>query len=126
MPRIRTLPLLLIVAIGCARTAPQGEAAKYDPDRARDALVAAMEAWKKGQAGTLAKRQPPIRFVDDDFVAGMSLVEYEVDEPDAPIALHTDVLVILSLKDRRGKPVRREAHYQIATEPALAVLRSDR
>jgi hypothetical protein len=34
-------------------------------------------------------------------------------------------VVILSLRDARGKAIQREAHYQIATEPALAVLRSD-
>jgi hypothetical protein len=62
----------------------------------------------------------------DDFVAGMRLTDYEIEEPDLPVALHKDGEVILSLRDPRGNRVRREARYQVATEPGLAVLRSDR
>jgi hypothetical protein len=97
----------------------------YNPEQARAALVTALDAWKKGEARALARRKPPIRFVDDDFVAGLRLSDYEIEEPDAPIGLHKDVSVILSLRDARGKVVRREANYQVATEPGLAVLRSD-
>jgi hypothetical protein len=96
--------------------------APYDPEQAK----AALDAWKKGEAKALPRRHPPIRFVDDDLVAGMRLSDYEVEEPDAPIGLHQDVAVILSLRDARGEVVRREARYQVATEPGLAVLRSDR
>jgi hypothetical protein len=55
----------------------------------------------------------------------MRLADYEIGEPDAPILPYKDVAVILSLRDSRGKTVRRETNYQVATDPALAVLRSD-
>jgi hypothetical protein len=97
----------------------------HDPERARVALIAALNAWKQGEARDLARRQPPIRFVDDDFAAGWRLTEYEIEEPDAPILAYRNVAVILALRDPRGKAVRRETSYQVATDPALAVLRSD-
>ena len=53
------------------------------------------------------------------------LSDYEIEEPDREIELHKDVEVILSLRDARGKVIRREARYQVATRPGLAVLRSD-
>jgi hypothetical protein len=118
--------LLLTLASGCWNGAESAARSRYDADRARAALVAALDAWKHGQARQLSRRDPPVRFVDDDLVAGFRLSDYEVEEPDAPLALHQDVSVILSLRDPRGRAVRREARYQVATEPGLAVLRSDR
>jgi hypothetical protein len=121
----RVLPLLIITA-GCSggTELPTSES-PYKPEQARTALVAALDAWKKCEARALPRRKPPIRFVDDDFVAGMRLSSYEIEEPDAPIGLHQNVSVILSLRNARGNVIRRETHYQVATDPALAVLRSD-
>jgi len=117
---------LLIVTAGCASGAGRTVEPGYDTGKARTALVAALDAWKKGEARTLTRRNPPIRFVDEDFVAGLRLSDYEIEEPDAPAGPHQDVHVILSLRDARGKVVQRETQYQVATEPALAVLRSAR
>jgi hypothetical protein len=123
----RWLPLLLLAAFACAHdAAPPASQPAYDSEQARAALVAALDAWKKGEARALARRQPPIRFVDDDFATGLKLSDYEIDEPDRPIALHENVAVILSLRDARGRTIHREAQYQVATSPGLAVLRSDR
>jgi hypothetical protein len=116
----------LLISAGCWKGADSVPAPPYDAEKAHDALVTSLEAWKKGQAKSLPRRKPPIRFEDDDLLAGLRLAEYEIEEPDAPIVLHQDVEVILSLRDARGKVVRREARYQVATHPALAVLRSDR
>jgi hypothetical protein len=55
----------------------------------------------------------------------LQLSDYEIEEPDAPVSLHKNIPVILSLRDARGRAVRRETQYQVATEPGLAVLRSD-
>jgi hypothetical protein len=118
--RAKGILLLLMIAAGCSR-APE---APYDSARAQSTLAAALDAWKKGEVGSLAKRQPPIRFVDEDLAAGLRLSDYEIEEPDAPIGLHENVAVILSLRDSRGKVVRRETQYQVAIEPGLAVLRS--
>ncbi|MDR3638299.1 MAG: hypothetical protein P4L84_31135 [Isosphaeraceae bacterium] len=121
------LPAIFIVAVGCSRSVgPPTAQPPYESEKARAALIAALDSWKNGEGKSLAKRTPPIRFVDDDFATGLRLSEYEIEEPDRPIAMHEDVAVILSLRDARGKTIRRETRYQVATSPGLAVLRSDR
>jgi hypothetical protein len=122
----RILLPLLVVTAGCSTGAEPADLPRYDPSQARAALVAALDAWKKGEAKALPRRNPPIRFVDDDFATGLRLSDYGIEEPDAPSGLHKDVEVILSLRDPRGKVIHRVARYQVATEPGLAVLRSDR
>jgi hypothetical protein len=116
---------LLIVTAGCSGRGEPAIDARYDPEKAQAALVAALDAWKKGEARALPRRDPPIRFVDEDCMAGLRLSDYGIEEPDPPTGPHDNVHVILSLRDARGKVVQRDARYQIAIEPALAVLRSD-
>jgi hypothetical protein len=118
--------VLLFVTAGCSGRGEPPVETRYDPEQARTALIAALDAWKKGEGKSLSKRNPPIRFVDDDLLAGLRLSDYEIEEPDLPFKPHKDVSVILALRDARGKSVRREARYQVGTDPTLAVLRSDR
>ena len=120
------LALVPAVAAGCSGGAGTDSEASFDSEKARGALVTSLEAWKKGEAKSLSKRQPPIRFEDDDLLSGLRLADYEIEEPDAPIKPHQDVEVILMMKDRQGKNVRREARYQVGLDPSLTVLRSDR
>jgi hypothetical protein len=125
MPSRPLVLVMLFAAAGCGRPAEPTVEVRHDSEQARSALVAALDAWKKGEAKALAKRVPPIRFLDDDLAAGCRLSDYELMEPDAPIRPHENVPVILSLRDPRGKSVRRETSYQVSTDPGLAVLRSD-
>jgi hypothetical protein len=122
----RVFPVLLAVLTGCSGSSRPASEASYDAEKARGALVAALDAWKKGVAKSLAKRMPPIRFVDDDLLTGLRLSDYEIDEPDLPVKLHQDVSVRLSLRDAQGRSIQREARYQVGTDPTLSVLRSDR
>jgi hypothetical protein len=121
----RVFAVLLAVLTGCSGSSPPASQTSYDSEKARTALVAALDAWKKGEAKSLAKREPPIRFVDDDLIAGLRLSDYEIDEPDLPVKPHQDVSVRLSLRDARGQRIQREARYQIGTGSTLSVLRSD-
>jgi hypothetical protein len=120
------LAVVLAVAAGCSGGPGAATDASFDSEKARTALLTSLDAWKKGEAKSLAKRQPPIRFEDDDLLSGYRLSEYEIEEPDSPIKPHHDVEVILMMKDRQGKSVRREARYQVGLDPSLTVLRSDR
>ena len=103
----RALFIPLVFALGCG-TRETPSSPNYSSERARGALVATLDAWKKGEAKGLSKRKPPIRFVDDDFVSGMKLMEFAIAEIDAPIVKHKDVNVMLSLQSARGKTVRRD------------------
>ena len=122
----RVLALLLGIVTGCSGASRTTPDIPFDSDKARSALVAALDAWKKGEAKSLSKRKPAIRFEDDDLLTGLRLAEYEIEEPDRPIQPFQDVEVILELKDARGKSVRREARYQVGLDPSVSVLRSDR
>lgn len=117
---------LILTAVGCSGGTEPSLVPPYDSTEAHATLTAALDAWKRGEARSLGRRTPPIRFEDDDCVAGLRLAEYEVEEPDATVRLHQDIAVILSLRDGKGNVIRREAQYQVATSPILAVLRSDR
>lgn len=122
MPRILGLGALALGLLGgCAGGGPGGPPAPTDEEAARQLIVAALDAWKQGKAGELSRRAPPIRFVDEDRSAGMKLADYE--PPGAPRG--RDFPVVLSLRDTRGRAVRREARYQVVTGVAPAVLRSD-
>jgi hypothetical protein len=124
---LRAGPLLAtVVAVGCFSSGPTPlEDLSYDPALAQETLTTALDAWKKGRAAELARRQPPIRFVDDDWRAGWQLVWYEFPDPSAVIRPFQGVAVRLVLRDRTGKEVRHEAVYQVSLKPGLAVLRSD-
>jgi hypothetical protein len=88
--------------------------AQFTDGTSQTMLMAEVKNWQPyiRDCGTLSQINNPIS-------------DYEIEEPDREIELHKDVEVILSLRDARGNVVRREARYQIATKPGLAVLRSD-
>jgi len=114
-----TLVALTTLA-GCSTSSTQQE---FDSEQARHALKTALEAWKDGQAAGLSRRQPPIRFVDDDYLAGWQLVEFTIMDPEKPIRPFEMVEVKLRLRDRQGKVVERTTGYQITIHPRIAVLR---
>jgi hypothetical protein len=125
--RSRRFPVaILVIIVGCSGKPAADSEHPYDGDLARSTLITALDAWKKGEARKLARARTPIRFEDDDLAAGWRLSDYEIESPGVPTGPHADVEVVLSLRDARGKAIQREARYQVATEPALAVIRSDR
>ncbi len=119
--RILVLAILLAI-LGCStQSADQFE----DSARAKYILVTALDAWRAGKTKSLTTRNPPIRFADDDQIAGTELVDYEFEDESAPIQPFQNVTVILSLKDKQGQTTQKNARYQIGVDPVLTVLRSD-
>lgn len=97
----------------------------YDPDLALETLSSALDAWKSGNMNVLVSLESPIRFLDDDLLAGSHLVDYEIDQSNQPIRPFQGVPVTLTVKMGNGATVTRPAMYQISLEPSRAVLRSD-
>lgn len=116
------LSLLAICLMGCVAAIPETD---FDSAMAREVLDSALTAWKDGKAKSLAKRTPPIRFVDEDWRAGYRLVKFDVVAPEEPIEPWKGTRVQLTLIDRNGKTIERPADYQVSLSPNLAVLRSD-
>lgn len=119
--RCAFLFLLALAGFGCQSHTTPG----HDPERARTVLVTALDAWKSGSPQSLATQSPPIRLQDDDLMAGLKLVSYELVNPKLLILPFNDVLVLLDLQDSRGKSIRKNVSYQVGLEPILMVQRSD-
>lgn len=112
----------LVLAAGCSSGPPMPH---YDSKQAEETLLAALDAWKAGQAGALGRRHPPVRFEDEDWRGGLQLADYRLKQPSGPVRAFEDVEVVLVLRDRRGATVEKTVAYQVALAPGLAVLRSD-
>jgi hypothetical protein len=120
---IATLSLFLLVAVGCGWLS-RPEWTDAEVGEAQQTLIAALNAWKSGQVDELAKQSPPIRFQDDDFMAGWHLVDFQLKTPASQIEPFQDVKVQVHLKDVRGTPIRKEVAYQVGLNPNT-VQRSD-
>jgi len=116
--------LMLMMAPGCG--GGRTEAPPVDADQGRVVLRNALDAWKSGKpSDSLAGETPPVRVADEDWLAGMQLVSYEIDPKDKLIG---DVLrcpVALSLKEKTGKGVKKRVYYNVATAPSPSVIRQD-
>lgn len=115
---------LMVAALGCGGTRSSPEALPHD--EARGYILEALAAWKGGKASkSLALRTPPLRFVDPDLDVGMTLLDYRIG-PEASVQDYAiDIPVVLTLKDRRGRTVTRNAVYQVIAQPNPTVLRDD-
>jgi hypothetical protein len=120
---IAVLCFLLLVVIGCGWL-KKPTMTEDQSDEARRALLTALDAWQTGQTASLATHTPPIRFQDDDFVAGWQLIDYQLVDRMQAIEKFRDVKVQLNLRDVRGKIVRKDVSYQIGIDPTT-VQRSD-
>lgn len=120
--RTAVATVLLVLAAGCSR-APRS--ADFDSDLSTEMLIVVLDAWKQGRAETLLSQEPPIRFVDDDWSAGLQLENYEFEPPRFWGGPDQDVKVVLVLKNSLGVVQRKPATYQVTLVPRRAVLRSD-
>jgi hypothetical protein len=117
-------PLLLAALAGCAAQATEPTPA--DPARAREALAAVLDAWKAGEPHDAPARRPdPIRVADEDWLAGLRLLDYHLGEPEPTAGSSLHLPATLTLQGPRGKPVRRQVVYDVALAPAPMVVRQD-
>jgi hypothetical protein len=115
------LAAALPLAVGCTAS-PPGPA---DAQRARDTLRLALDTWKQGEAPNSLKGKRPAVYVNDhEWTAGVRLVGYEVVGDEARGA-NLRCRVRLSLQDKQGQLVQKDALYGVGTNPALTVIRSD-
>lgn len=119
----RSLPLILGLALaaGCGGRAPR----PADPDQARTAVRAALDAWARGEsAETLTQRRPAIHVVDHEWRSGLRLDRYEV-VADQPAGADLRCETTLWLRGPRETTIQKPAVYIVGTNPALTVVRED-
>jgi hypothetical protein len=120
---IATLALAACAA-GCGASA--GTARPPDREAARQALRTALDAWKSGEKyNALASATSPIRVADEDWLAGVKLVDYQIESKEDEIGSRLACSVVLTIQDPKGRPARRQVVYNVATEPTPSIIRQD-
>jgi hypothetical protein len=101
-----------------------GRAAPVNPGRAREALKTALESWKKGEKPDALKSASPSIVVQDfDWMAGRTLVQYEVTGEGKDDDANLRIPVTLTIRTAQGKEVRKDVSYVVGTSPSLTVFR---
>src|SRR5262245_24172263 len=79
--------------------------APLDPDRARDALHAALAAWTRGEAPeSLAHLKPCVHVGDPEWSGGrVKLVRFEAAAPPEVVGAGLRFRVTLTTRDARGR-----------------------
>ena len=117
-----SVPALLSVALmaGC-----QAEIPPTSPDRARETLREALDAWKGGETNEAYRARTSVQAFDSRWEEGSKLVAYEVQGDGHSDGFDWQCKVKLSLKDTKGKTFDEKAVYNISTSPALVVVRNE-
>jgi hypothetical protein len=116
------LALLSFVALGCGQSRPQ----PADPDKANEALRAALDAWQNGDTPEgLKARQPPIYVNDADWFAGHRLTGYELNGDGKYYGAQFRCSVVLSLEPSKGKRSDKTVKYLIDTHPRVVIVRDE-
>jgi hypothetical protein len=115
--------VLMFLLAGCSDIPPK--AAPVVPERARTALVAALDTWQAGQSiESLASATPAIVVQDFDWMQGKQLVSYQIEGDGESQDANLRIDVELELSEGGGKSATKRVSYIVGTDPSLTVFRS--
>jgi hypothetical protein len=110
----------LLLVGGCAG----GVAAPPSAEQARESLVTALDAWKRGdKLADLQACQPALHVSDGDWSEGCKLQAYQILPGQNEQGASLRVKVSLSLRDARGKSVERRVAYFVGMRPVITIVR---
>lgn len=116
------LLLVMIVVSGCGNGG--GSVSSYRPtgQSAKDALTAALEAWKSGREkpGTIDTSKPAIQIQDQVWDSGRKLKDFQIGEEKPSADGPTRFQVKLTFE---GDPANEEAEYVVFGKDPLWVCR---
>lgn len=118
----RVVAALIVAAVfaGCSGS----QHAAVDSSRARDALKVTLDGWKKGDTpSSLKEGSPSIVAQDMDWLAGAKLVDYQVVGEGKEVESNLYVPVQLTMRNAKGKEVKKKVNYVVGTSPILTVFR---
>jgi hypothetical protein len=114
---IPSLALLVLLAAGCQKDLPP----LTDPDVAREALAAALDAWKEGRSPeTLLARTPPIDFSDIRRDAGSRLTQYRIADEERS-GLSVRFTVRMTLQQKNGASRERTVVFNVDAGKAVVI-----
>lgn len=113
--------IVLLTVVGCG--GPR-RAANVNPDKARATLKTTLDAWKSGQKpDDLRKGSPAITAQDIDWMQGLALVDYQLEDDGLPLDANLRCPVKLVMKDAKGRQIEKKVKYTVGTDPVLTVFR---
>jgi hypothetical protein len=116
--------LLLVGVVGCGGAKPLGLATT--PEKSRQVIVTALDAWKNGQTrDDLKNLSPPVYFQDDDLYRGRKLVDYQLEGEPRVLGTGLSYVVRLTLQNGTAQPATRKVAFRVVTEPNIAITRED-
>jgi hypothetical protein len=121
--------VVLVLVIGALASGCNGPnhvpPAAADSTAARSALETALAAWKQGSSPEqLAQNEPPIAVADEDWLADVKLVDYQLLPGEEAAGVSIRWPVRLTLASGAGRKTI-DAVYVIATSPAIHIARAD-
>jgi hypothetical protein len=111
------LPRAGLLAAGCGSPAPP----PADPEKARQALTAALDGWRKGQK-ELTHEGRPVTLRDRRFTSGGKLLSYKLGQ-DQTYGHDRQFRVAMTVRDAGGREASEQAVYNVRTEPAVLIAR---
>jgi hypothetical protein len=116
---------LLAIGLGGAACSPGPRtAAPVDATEAREALTAALDAWKAGKKPSDMKSgSPPMTVQDMDWESGQKLAAYELAGEGTMDNANLRIPVILSFGEGKGREAQKEVSYVVGTSPTITVFR---
>lgn len=95
------------------------------PEKAREALRTALDAWKAGASmESLSTGSAEIIAQDIDWMQGQKLISYKVEGDGLPQDANLRVDVELELAGGTGGSTKKRVSYIVGTAPHLTVFRS--
>jgi hypothetical protein len=107
-----------LLAAGCGGAPARPTA---DPQKARQALTAALEGWRKGQKELTFEGQP-VTLRDERFTTGGKLVSYKLGEEQA-YGYDRQFKVAMTVGNKQGQSRTEQATYNVRTDPAVVISR---
>jgi hypothetical protein len=119
------LALLALAVAGCGGDPPPLDMATT-PEQSREALVAALDAWKGGASReALAAKTPPVNFIDDALMKKHKLLDYKLEGEPKVVGTGITYVVTLTTQDGERSPATRKLAYRVVTTPNIAISKED-
>jgi|JI9StandDraft_1071089.scaffolds.fasta_scaffold05823_2 hypothetical protein len=116
---ICTCMFVLLTFVGCS-----GAPRPSNSQTALQSLEKMLETWKTGgTAADLKTGQPSVIAVDDDWERKATLIAYQVQPNPFDDGVNLHYTVQLTLKNAKGKEVKKEQVYIVGTNPVITIFR---
>lgn len=120
---IHVLAVAVLSAAGCGGPSAPRPA---DPEVARQVLAEALDDWKRGETcDAPARRSPPTRVADEEWLAGAKLVAYAIEPGSRAVGAAVQMPVTLTVAGKAGKPAKRRVVYDVSTDQSRSIIRQD-